>query len=177
VRIGRIPLGQRELLSDLVGLANGEHGGRLLRIFATRFIAAAGGRLENLLFSDELSSPPRADFRPIHVVLYRQQIPSEEFPEVTGDVIQVSPLLREIATWTLPNQDGFELLDPTIALTLHLSSVDPEVGVSRSPGLDVHLLDLHPVVRGASYRYWLVRFTPQGEPDQTIPAGELTLPL
>lgn len=177
VRIGRIPIGQREFPQDLIGLPNGEHGGRMLRLLATRSAVASGRGLESLLFSDELSRPPRPEFRPLNVVLYRRQMPSAEFPEVSGDVVQVSPLLREVAHWKLPDNSGFELLDPMLGLTVISTIPDSTVTQPFTSVVDVHLLDLHPVVRGARYRYWLVHFTALGEPDQTIPAGEVEVPL
>jgi hypothetical protein len=176
VRIGRIFLGRGELIDEIGSIEDGEHGGRRLRMETVRQAAASGRRLESFLFSDEASEVPRPEFRPINVVLYRQQVPSPEFPEVSGTVVQVSSLLREIAAWPLPNQEGFELLDPAVGMTLHI----PDQNLILNPPppfLDLHLLDLHPVVRGARYRYWLVHFTPLGEPDQTIPAGERDVPL
>ncbi len=177
MRIGTIPLGARELIQGLIGPLDGEHGGRLLRLLATIRARQAGRTLESFLFPDEVSDPARPDLRADNVVLYRQQLPSDEFPTVSGDVIQVSSLFRRIAAWPLPDGAGFEWLDPALALTLHVASVDPAVGNTRPAGIDIHLLDLHPVVHGARYRYWMVHFDALGEPDQTIPAGEVEVPL
>lgn len=176
VRIGRLAIGQRELINDVLGLGDGELGGRLLRLFATRGLISAGRGLETILFSDELSTPPRPSFRPLNVVLYRQQVASDEFPEVSGDVVQVSSLLRRLAVRTLADSSGFEFLDPMVGLTLRLPAGNAVLS-SPPPSLEFHLLDLHPVVQGARYRYWLVHFDARGEPDQTIPAGEVEVPL
>ncbi|MCC7376800.1 MAG: hypothetical protein IT581_19225 [Verrucomicrobiales bacterium] len=177
VRIGRIDLGQRELVGDLLGLSPGDRGGLLLRTFSTRTALGAGKDLEFFLFPDTRSLPTRESFRPVRVVMYRQQVTNAEFPRVSGDVVQVTPLVGKIAAAALADGSGFEFLDPALGLTLHLAPRDPEVNVSRAPGIDVHLLDEHPVVRGARYRYWLVHFDGQGEPDQTLPAGEVEVPL
>ncbi|MBL9134488.1 MAG: hypothetical protein JNK85_01405 [Verrucomicrobiales bacterium] len=177
VRIGRIDLGQRELVGDLLGLIPGERGGLQLRTFATRSAVEAGKDLESFLFPDTQSLPPREMFRPINVVMYRQQVTNAEFPRVSGDVVQVTPLVRRMAAAALADGSGFEFLDPALGLTLHLAPRDPEVNLSRPPGVDLHLLDQHPVARGARYRYWLVHFDGKGEPDRTLPAGEVEVPL
>lgn len=42
--------------------------------------------------------------------------------------------------------------------------------------LELYLVDTQPVVTGARYRYWLVRFdATTGEPIHTVPAGEITI--
>jgi hypothetical protein len=43
------------------------------------------------------------------------------------------------------------------------------------PQLDLFLVDTQPAVKGARYRYWLVRFSDLGEPIQTVPCGEVTV--
>jgi hypothetical protein len=40
---------------------------------------------------------------------------------------------------------------------------------------DLYLVDTQPVVTGASYRYWLMRFNNLGEPIQNIPCGQVTI--
>lgn len=177
VRIGSLTIGQRELIEDLFGLGDGENGGRLLRLFATRELIAVGRDLHAVLLSDTVSTPARPAFIAQRLVLYRQQVPSAEFPEVSGAMVQVSPKFNRLAARVLPDGSGFEFLDPMIGLTLH---VPPALGVAGPPArprLDFHLLDLHPVVQGARYRYWVVHFDAFGEPDQTIPAGEVEVPL
>ncbi|MBL9126931.1 MAG: hypothetical protein JNL97_04760 [Verrucomicrobiales bacterium] len=171
VRIGSFFLGQRELPQDLLGLGIGENGGRLLRLFVTRSAIAAGRGFESFLYGDEMSRPPNRTFRALNVVLYREQVSNAAYPEVSGDVVQVSPLLRRLAYRVLPGGDGYEFLDPMVGLSLHLPA--PAAVNQPPPRIDVHLLDLHPVVRGARYRYWVVHFDENGEPDRTIPAGDV----
>ena len=92
---------------------------------------------------------------------------------MSGDVVQVSPRLDLPAGRPIGNHDGYELFDPHVALV-------PRVRGPNEPGarlvLEICLLDLHPVVQGARYRYWLTHFTADGEPDLTIPAGEVEVP-
>jgi hypothetical protein len=174
VRIGSLTLGQRELVQDLLGLGLGDHGGRLMRLFVARAAIEAGRGFEAFLFSDAISRSTPSGFRLLNVVLYREQVTNQTYLEVSGDVVQVSPLFRKVACRVLPAGDGFEFLDPMVGLTLH---VPPPGAVEQgSARIDVHLLDLHPVVRGARYRYWVVHFDDQGEPDRTLPAGEVEVP-
>jgi hypothetical protein len=127
---------------------------------------------EPWLFGDSVSRPPRPDFKPLEVVLYRQQQTNALYPLVSGRVVQTSPLFRKVAGRPVgpSGADGYELLDPFVATTIRVAG-------PNEPGprgwIDLYLLDTHPVVRGARYRYWLTHFGSNGEPDQTIPAGEV----
>ncbi len=103
-------------------------------------------------------------------VLYRQQVANDNFPNVSGDVIQCSPLIRGIA-WESATinarGDLSKLTDPFFAWV----GPDPRL----APTLELYLLDTQPVVTGARYRYWLMRFSLLGEPIQTVPCGEVTI--
>lgn len=50
-------------------------------------------------------------------VLYRRQVPSPDFPDVTGDVIQVSPLVRRIAV-SRTSSGSFLVRDPFIGIEM-----------------------------------------------------------
>ncbi len=86
------------------------------------------------------------------VVLYRYQVPNLLFPRVSGDVLQVSPLMESIAfeSGSFAGQNVTVIRDPFIRL-LQEPNADP---TQRG----IYLLDTHPVVEGARYRYVLVRF-------------------
>ncbi len=103
-------------------------------------------------------------------VLYRTQVANDRFPAVSGDVIQCSPLINGIAWVSFPsdgNGSAGELADPLFRW------VGPDY--PTTPVLDLYLVDTQPVVQGARYRYWLVRFSDLGEPIQTVPCGEVTV--
>jgi hypothetical protein len=121
----------------------------------------------------------QVDARLFPVALYRLQVTNLFFPQVSGDVVQVSPLMERIAYEQLPdaNQDG------KVSIQLH----DPFIGIHVQSGAVVndtpydiralYLLDTQPVVRGATYRYLLVRFDPQTkEMVQVIPTNEVYVP-
>lgn len=108
-------------------------------------------------------------------VLYRQQITNSLFPTVGGPVVQVSPRVDRIAWTTIAAVQDFEtavLLDPYVGVRFNGNLiVDGRVGAT-----EMLLLDTQPVVSGARYRYWLVRFDERDEPMMTVPAGDIEIP-
>ncbi|MCH7225791.1 hypothetical protein [Haloferula sp. A504] len=102
-------------------------------------------------------------------VLYRYQVANEYFPEVSGDVLQVSPRIDRIRTVD-GDRDGISIVtivDPFFEL-LH----DPEEG-----HFGVYVKDTQGAVRGATYKYVLVRFKDDGEIDRSFPTNELFIPF
>jgi hypothetical protein len=106
------------------------------------------------------------------VALYRYQVPNASFPNVSGDLTQVSPLMETIAAqvttmqpWGLVTivHDPFVLIRP-----LSPGSLVP----SR---YDIFLLDTQPVIAGARYAYLLVRFGANREIEEVIPTNEVEL--
>lgn len=107
-------------------------------------------------------------------VLYRQQLPNTEFPAVSGDVVQVSPLISRLL-WTEEPDPGQDFPGSSLLR-------DPFIGVRKftGPTLDnnsypssarLYLLDTTPRTAGADYRYWLVCFDEAtGGPEYVIPA-------
>jgi hypothetical protein len=89
------------------------------------------------------------------MMLYRYQVASEAFPNPSGDLIQVTPLMQTIATHATAAER--EIRDPFIKLYRGGSAPDPSIPFS------IVLLDYQPAIRTASYAYVLVRFQPNGE--------------
>lgn len=101
------------------------------------------------------------------VVLFRRQVPNAEFPAVSGDSVQVTPLMESIA-WA---QSGglTALYDPYVQVERRISAVGGTGGL--------FLRDTQPIIRGARYRYSLVRFNKRGEIAEVIPvANEVEVP-
>ncbi len=100
--------------------------------------------------------------------LYRYQTPNANFPTVSGDVIQVSPLMENIAyQWSGVAGQGTNtfVLDPFVALS------------ASYPYAFLWLRDTQPQISGARYKYLLVRFDPvTHEIDQLIPSNEVDVP-
>jgi hypothetical protein len=98
-------------------------------------------------------------------VLYRQQVANLKFPSVSGDVVQVSPLIESVFTGPpTPPFDCPTLRDPYFNINYN--------GDNTSK---IFLKDPQPVVRGARYRYSLVRFKPNHEMLEIISLGEIGL--
>lgn len=131
-----------------------------------------GDELPSSDFNTYLRRIPNSELLTLPAVLYRQQLPSEDWPTVSGDVIQVSPLVSRIVSELRPNfrddaiyNDPF-LRDPYIAVT-----TDSEQGSSWFGDASLYLLDTTPRVAGARYRYWLVCFgADTGAPEAVIPS-------
>jgi len=95
------------------------------------------------------------------VVAYRQQVSNIFFPTVSGDVVQVSPLIEEIAMEPLGGNLE-RLADPFFTVLPNATQV-----------WDLVLKDTQPVVVGARYRYVFVRFKENYELEEVVPLGEV----
>jgi hypothetical protein len=105
------------------------------------------------------------------MAMYRYQVANAAFPTVSGDVVQVTPLMEQIA-YELGAVSGIG-----ISTLIH----DPFIRVAPvTPGSSRHgiyLVDTQPVVRGASYRYVLMRHRPSGkEPAEIIVTQAVEVP-
>jgi hypothetical protein len=99
--------------------------------------------------------------------LYRLQVANNRYPGVSGDVVQVSPLIEDIAYQSVT--------DPTSPVRTKLR--DPFFTVcseAAPPSIcGLYLLDTQPVLRGARYRYFLVHFGANHEIAQIIPTNDV----
>jgi len=107
------------------------------------------------------------------VALYRVQVANTNFPIVSGDIVQVSPLMERIAqVISGPNKI---VTDPFTAI-LHQSD-SPLTGTEAQFDHDIFLLDRQPVIKGATYKYILVRFGPTKEIERVIVTNTVDVPL
>ncbi len=121
-----------------------------------------------------------ADGDPIFpLTLYRFQVTNAAFPKVSGDVIQVSPMMENIS---------YQITNYTINFgntNLHLTNSilrDSYIVYDRIVVTDnlifflMYLQDTQPVISGARYRYLLVRFRKNGEIAEVLPTNEMEVP-
>ncbi|MBP7829617.1 MAG: hypothetical protein KA248_06840 [Kiritimatiellae bacterium] len=113
-----------------------------------------------------LSSSALAPF-----VLYRYQVTNGLFPQVSGDVIQVSPLINQIAF--AREVDPFlgpilRICDPFVRVLFHEGAGDPDY--------DIVAMDTQPVIQGASYRYIILQFDEQGEIYRCLLTSQINVP-
>ncbi len=108
----------------------------------------------------------------VSAVLYRQQQPGTEFPQPAGDLIQVTPRMTGLDHKLV--QPGPAVVAP---VDLPASQItDPFVGIfPYGTGHGLFLLDTQPVVSGASYQYFLVRFDEFGEMIEVLPTNIVTV--
>jgi len=105
------------------------------------------------------------------IVVYRQQVTNDLFQKVSGDVTQVTPLIERVP-WKVFNVSNYR----TVVIPDRLFAIGYDVTMENyfKP---LWLRDQQPVVLGAKYRYFVVRFNAKREPAEVIPAGDVEIPL
>ena len=105
------------------------------------------------------------------IVVYRQQVTNALFPKVSGDVLQVSPLIERVPWAIIP----FSVDYTTVAIPDRLFAIGTEF-TAQATFYPLYLRDQQPVQQGAKYRYLVVRFNAKREIQEIIPAGDLQIP-
>lgn len=102
------------------------------------------------------------------VAVYRVQAPSTDFPNVSFDVLQVTPLMESIAhEFTLDGSIPITRIhDPFVRAAQNVEATNT-VGDEGA----LYLLDTQPVIVGARYVYLMVRFAGNGEILEVIPSN------
>jgi hypothetical protein len=120
------------------------------------------------VFSSRTRDASRSGQRLLPIAIYRQQVTNEYFPRVSGDIVQVSPLIEQIP-WTINANEDVTIPDRLFA------------GHYETKGANTYFFlyvrDLQPVLQGAKYRYFILRFNDKREVQETIPAGEVPIPV
>jgi hypothetical protein len=101
-------------------------------------------------------------------VVYRVQAAAAEFPQVSRDLNQVTPLMEDIAhEFSADGQFGDVTVihDPFIRVTEGVT-----LGGAALPGA-LWLVDTQPVIAGARYLYLIARLGPDGEILEVIPSN------
>ena len=109
--------------------------------------------------------------RLLPIVVYRQQVTNANFPRVSGNLTQVSPLLERVP-WmvdTVTNPVTVTISDRLIALDHVYLGNDVYATL-------LYLRDQQPVMVGARYHYYVVRLNAQREVAETIDAGMVDIP-
>jgi hypothetical protein len=118
-----------------------------------------------------IREPGRPERRLLPCVVYRYQLPNDRYPKVSGDLVQVTPLLRNIAA-----RD--EVLTPLGGGAPRTYTVvyDPyfKFDTTRKRVL-IHVPQ--PKVAYATYRYVLLLFREDGEIDSAVPTNAFTMEI
>ncbi len=128
-------------------------GAVTMPLFPPNMTNAIAGAADPL---DHVYRSARDQGRLFPLVVYRAQIPNAAFPDVSQDVVQVTPLMEEIAfdRGLTPNgANAVFVHDPFIRLI-------PTTATPSAPDWELYLLDTQPVVDDATYQYFLVRLNP-----------------
>ena len=111
--------------------------------------------------------------------VYRFQETNSFFPsKVSGDVVQVTPLMERIA-YNVANDPQLgavaQIYDPFIDV-LNASLLDvPGIPPGSTSRNALVLLDTQPVILGAKYRYVIVRYGQNGEISEVVPTEPVTI--
>lgn len=144
-------------------------------------IAPSGDDESSFFYPPTLNDPNTAVFTDeegqslFPFVLYRYQLPNAAYPQVSGDIYQVSPMMESIATRleSIPELAGglaYRNYDPFIMIDVSATRDDRQ-------WFDLLMEDSQPVISGAAYRYLIVRFDPETmEIAEIIPTNALTIP-
>lgn len=163
IRIGELPGALDE--SETVGQTN----------YVTYFRRLGENTDPNsYIFKRQTPNPGRSGEPLLPIVVYRQQVTNALFPRVSGDIMQVSPMIEQLP-WA-----RFNLVRDftTVVILDRLIAKQFEFGPERPNGAGyLYLRDQQPVLLGARYRYFVVRFKTNREVDYIIPAGEVEIPL
>ncbi len=132
--------------------------------------------LENYLYTNDLVAQAEP-LEPIPgvilpIALYRVQMANTKYPSVPGDIVQVSPLMEQIAQF---DDTGYNIVsDPFIAILP--SGVTGLPRTITNSDEDILLLDRQPVLKGARYKYLIVRFSPTKEIERVIVTNQVDVP-
>jgi hypothetical protein len=170
------PVGIR--IGNMLPLANNSFN---ITVCSTNFFGYSGFTAlpdPSQLFWRRLSADPgkRGDVL-LPIVVYRQQVPGTNFPVVSGNLIQVTPLIEKLPTV----QQGTRFITLTVPDLLIASGQEPPVfngttGPSPIYYSFLYVRDQQPVVHGATYQYYVARFDQKHAISEIINAGQVSVP-
>jgi hypothetical protein len=157
---------------------NGRQPTRLVGVMkpAHTYISGLSGTLEVVLNPDPLAAGPTT---PRSFVLYRAQVANDRYPKVSGQLVQVTPLIDRIRSRGV-DSSNVDIPPNGGALQSALRIYDPFIDAIRendqSSVVQFIIKDTQGVISGACYRYELVRFSPDGEIASIHALGDIDIP-
>jgi hypothetical protein len=142
----------------------------------TVFGSATAPDPNNLVLTSLSADPARNGQRLLPIVLYRVQLANTNFPRVSGNIVQVSPLIERIA-YSITNHP-FNSSEVTINDRLiAIANVFVPNPIGDGTFINEMLLrDQQPAMHGATYMYYVVRFNDKREIDEVIPTNPVYVP-
>lgn len=135
---------------------------------------AFGLNPSSLLYTRNSANPQVNNDALPPLVVYRQQVANAAFPKLSGSLVQVTPLIESLPSMLLGHSDA-----TTVVVSDLLIGTGFEAANSQPPSAynsHIYLRDQQPVMIGASYHYYVVRFNTKHEVAETIDAGTVTIP-
>jgi hypothetical protein len=130
------------------------------------------------VFRRSSGDPARKGNFLLPIVVYRQQIANTNFPQVSGNIAQVSPMIERvpwavtlICTDCSPHRGTVTIPDKLMAIAWKFDQQTYHQHVMLC------VRDQQPVQMGAKYRYYVVRFNAKREVQEIIQAGDVDIPL
>ena len=134
--------------------------------YEEQLLAHGGRSFNDLIYKIPAANGKSGEVSLFPIVVYRTQVANPDFPAVSSDLIQVTPLIERVAEKRLPDGDHI-LKDPYFLAAL--------VPPSDRDASDFILLDTQPVLKSAAYRYFIVRFGTDGEIERVITTNTVTI--
>jgi hypothetical protein len=159
-----------------VGTKNGQTSGGSSNILFYR-VSTLNDPRDRLYINDEVkTAEPRESPAGcvLPIAMYRVQVANTNFSVVPGDIVQVTPMMERIAYVKNIMNGNVEVTDPWITI-LHESD-SPLTGTNPNYDHDIYLVDRQPVLKGARYKYLLVRFSPNKEIERVIVTNTVDVP-
>jgi hypothetical protein len=172
IRIGDLQLlGDNFDLTDLtVGTTNFFSYRPVIFTFSSSYALA----VSLFVFKRNSSNPERNNESLLPVVVYRLQVTNTAFPKVSGNLVQVTPLMERIPSITRGISDGTTVTVPDLLIGTGFESASSQLPSASNS--HIYLRDQQPVMIGASYHYYVVRFNSKHEVAETIDTGTVTIP-
>ena len=110
------------------------------------------------------------------IVVYRQQVPSTNFPVVSGNLIQVTPLIEHLPTIAAGRFPTLTIPDLLIGAGSEPPPFNGSFSFPASYYTYLYVRDQQPVAHGATYQYYVARFDQKHEVSEIINAGQVSIP-
>ena len=128
----------------------------------------------SLLYARNSANPQVNNNALLPLVVYREQVANAAFPKVSGSLVQVTPLLERLPSILLGHSDATTVVVADLLIGTGFESAGSQLPSAYNS--HIYLRDQQPVMIGASYHYYAVRFNTRHEVAETIDAGTVTIP-
>ena len=123
------------------------------------------------------SANPQLNHNPLlPLVVYRVQTTNATFPKVSGSITQVTPLIEAIPHLLRGHSDTTTVVVPDLLVGTGFESDPINFQAPAASNSHIYIRDQQPVLIGATYHYYVVRFNAKHEVAETIDAGSVTIP-